>query len=276
VTLQHSSFDTLDGRSLTDGSLVATASTHVSESAPFDVETLTLNMSMDSLTLTGTYGLSDRVDIGVAVPLLRLRLEGERIDTYRGRTLLQASASASASGIGDMALRVKYNLMRAPGYGIAIGAEARLPTGNEENLLGSGEFSLEPRIIWSVERGRVALDTDFGYAVGGLSGQVGYGAAVTFVAVPRFMLIGEMSGAWLNAVGHLAETTSLHPKLVGVSTIRLSAVEQSSSRMLMVAGFKWNPAATWLVTGNVLRRITTDGLTASWVPTFSVEYAFGR
>jgi hypothetical protein len=276
VTLQHSAFDTLDGQSLTDGTLVATASSLSSESAPFDVETLTLNMTLDSLTLTSTFGLTDRVDIGVALPLLRLSLEGERMDTYRGRRLLQASASATASGLGDVALRVKYNLMRGAGQGLAIGAEARLPTGDEENLLGSGEFSLEPRIIWSVERGRLALDTDFGYAVGGLSGQVGYGAAVTFVAVPRFMVIGEMSGAWLDEVGHLTQTTSPHPRLVGVSTLRLSAVEQSSGRMLLVAGFKWNPATTWLVSGSVLRRITTDGLTASWVPAFAVEYAFGR
>ena len=276
VTVQHSAFDTLDGQSLTDGTLVATASSVNAEPTPFDVETLTLNMTLDSLTLTSTFGLSDRVDVGVALPLLRLSLEGERMDNYRGRRLLQASASATATGIGDMALRVKYNLMRSAGQGLAIGAEARLPTGDEENLLGSGEFSVEPRIIWSAERGRLAIDTDFGYAVGGLTGQLGYGAAVTFAVVPRFMVIGELSGSRLDEVGHLTQSTSLHPSLQGVSTIRLSAVEGSSNRMLLVGGFKWNPATTWLVSGSVLRRMTTDGLTASWVPTFAVEYAFGR
>jgi hypothetical protein len=272
---QHASFNMLDGQSLTDGTLVATASTLIGETEPFDVETLTLRMRMDSVTVTGTYGVSDRLDIGAALPLVSLRIDGERVDIYRNRRLLQASATATASGIGDLALRVKYNLIRAPGGGLAIGAEARLPTGDEENLLGSGETSLEPRIIWSVERGRLAIDTDFGYSFGGLSGQLGYGAAFTYIGLPRLMLVGELSGAWIDSVGHLTQTTSLHPRLVGVRTIRLSAADGSSGRLLAVAGVKWNPTATWLVSGSLLRRLTTDGLTASWVPTLALEYAFG-
>lgn len=275
LTYQHASFNSLDGRSLTDGTLVATASTLAGEATPFDVETLTLRISTDIVTLTGTYGVSDRVDIGAAIPLVHLSLEGERMDVYRGRSLLQASGVASVTGLGDIALRVKYNLIRAPGRGLAVGAEALLPTGDEENMLGSGEFSIKPRLIYSVERGRVAIDTDFGYSVGGLSGQLGYGIAGTFIAKPQIMLVGELSGAWLQSVGTLSETLSSHPRLAGVRTIRLSADERSSSRLLAVGGVKWNPGATWLISANVMRRITTNGLTASWIPTLSVEYAFG-
>ena len=135
--------------------------------------------------------------------------------------------------------------------------------------------SVEPRLIWSLERNRLAIDANFGYAVGGLSGQLSYGAAVTFIGVPRLMLIGEVSGAWLANVGELVETTTAHPRLAGVQTIRLTASEHSSSRLLAVGGVKWNPGSTWLVSASVLRRITTNGLTASWVPTLAVEYAFG-
>src|SRR4030095_2988675 len=106
--------------------------------------------------LSGNYGISDRMDIGAALPLVRLSLSGERVETYRTRApQLQASATGTASGMGDVALRVKYNVFRAPGNGVAIGAEARLPTGDEENLLGAGEASLKPRVVWSGERGRV-------------------------------------------------------------------------------------------------------------------------
>ena len=224
LSLQHASFDSIDGRSLTAGTLVATASTLDGDTVPFDVQTLTLRIKTDSLTLSGNYGISDRVDIGAALPFVRVSLSGERVDSYRDfPKLIQASVTGTASGIGDMALRVKYNVFRAPGNGVAIGAEARLPTGSEENLLGSGEASLRPRVVWSVERNRVAVDTDFGYSFGGLSDELSYAAALTVVGTPRLMLIGEITGGRFSEVGRLTEITTVHPSLVGVSTIRLSA-----------------------------------------------------
>jgi len=281
LSLQHASFDSIDGRSLTAGTLVATASTLEDDTVPFDVQTLTLRIKTDSMTLSGNYGISDRVDIGAALPFVRVSLSGERVDSYRDfPKLIQASVTGTASGIGDMALRVKYNVFRAPGNGVAIGAEARLPTGSEENLLGSGEASLKPRVVWSVERNRIAVDTDFGYSFGGLSGELSYAAALTVIGTPRLMLVGEFAGGRFSEIGRLTQTTTVIPSRspngLDTSTVRLSATEEARSRFMTVIGAKWNPGTTWLVSGNVLRRLTTDGLTARWVPTVAVEYSFGR
>ena len=60
--------------------------------------------------MTGNYGVSDRIDLGVAIPFVRLNLQGERVDTYRSQAFLQATGSASASGLGDIVARVKYNV----------------------------------------------------------------------------------------------------------------------------------------------------------------------
>jgi hypothetical protein len=43
-----------------------------------------------------------------------------------------------------------------------------------------------------------------------------------------------------------------------------------------VAGFKWNLASTWLVKVNVVRPITSAGLTAQWTPSVAFDYSFGR
>ena len=275
VSYQGAAFDAIDGRNLRDGTLVATASTCCANPIPFDVETLSLRIRSDSATLSGNYGLSDRVDIGAAISLVRISIRGERVDTYRGQRLLQASATSSATGVGDLVLRVKYNLMRSSGTGLAIGAETRLPTGDEENLLGTGKTAVKPRIIWSLENNGVAVDTELGYSFGGLSDELTYGGAITVVGAPKLMFIGELSGRRLGSVGRLTETTSKHPSLVGVETIRLSAVDEAGQRLVAIGGIKWNPGATWLVGANVLRRITTGGLTAQWVPMVSIEYAFG-
>jgi hypothetical protein len=45
--------------------------------------------------------------------------------------------------------------------------------------------------------------------------------------------------------------------------------------VVAVAGIKCNVAASWLMTANVSHFLTDAGLTAGWVPAFSLEYSFG-
>ena len=45
---------------------------------------------------------------------------------------------ASATGIGDIVVRAKYNFLRARGGGLAAAVDVRTPTGDESNLLGTG------------------------------------------------------------------------------------------------------------------------------------------
>jgi hypothetical protein len=61
-----------------------------------------------------------------------------------------------------------------------------------------------------------------------------------------------------------------------VDTIRLTSVAGTTDRVLAIAGFKWNIADTWLLTGNVRWPLTDVGLNASWVPTITFDYSFGR
>ena len=268
-------FDNIDGRNLRNGTLVSTASILRGEPAPFDIETVALRIRTDTMTLTGNYGVTDRFDIGGAIPFVRVSLQGQRVDTYRGRELVQAAGTASASGLGDAVVRAKYNVLRDGGSGLAIGVEARLPTGREEDLLGSGRTSLAPRLIGSYERERLGVHGELGYSFRGVSDSLGYTAAVTVVAMPRLTLVGELSGLRIGGLGRLAETTQSHPSLLGVDTIRLTAVEQTTNRILAVAGLKWNVANTWLFTANVRRSLTAAGLNAGWVPTVTFDYSFG-
>lgn len=276
VGYRGTTFHNIDGRDLRDGTLVSTASVLRGEPAPFDIETVALRIRTDTMTVTGNYGVSDRLDVGGAIPFVRVSLQGERVDTYRGREFVQATGSGSASGLGDVVVRAKYNVFRDGASGLAVAGEARLPTGNEENLLGAGRTSVTPRLIGSYERDRVGIHGELGYSLREESNILGYAVAVTVVAVPRLTLVGELSGLRLEGLGRLAETTRPHPGLVGVDTIRLTGVEQTTDRILAVAGVKWNIADTWLVTANVRRPLTDVGLNAGWVPTITLDYSLGR
>jgi hypothetical protein len=267
-------FDNIDGRSLRDGTLVSTASVLRGEAAPFDIETVTLRIRTDTMTLNGTVGITDRFDVSAGIPFIRLTLQGERVDTYRGRELLQATGSASANGLGDVIVRARYNVYRSGASGLAVGAETRLPTGREEDLLGAGSLSFTPRFIASYEEDRVGVHGEVGYTFRGVSEALTYAGAVTAVAAPRVTLVGELLGRRLRAVGQLTETTLPHPRLAGVDTIRLTSSDETADRLLIVAGFKWNIASTWLLTANVLRPLTDVGLNAQWVPRVTFDYWF--
>jgi hypothetical protein len=276
IAYNDAAFDNIDGRNLRDGTLVATAGRLVGDARPFDAETLRLRIQTRAVTMTGHVGVTDRLDISAAVPLLTVRLNGRRVDTYRGTSMVQAAAVASSSGIGDLRLGAKYNVRRSGGSGIAAAAEARLPTGDSDNLRGSGELVFTPRLIGSFERDPFAVHGNLSYSVGGRSNEVGYAGAFTVVANNRLTLITELVGRRLSSGGRLVDAVEPHPALVGVETIRLSATPQATSRMHMVGGLRWNMATKWLLSMNVLRPLTSAGINARWMTSVSIDYSLGN
>jgi hypothetical protein len=276
LNYQAATFDRLDGRHLRDGTLVATASVFRGTATPFDVETVTLRLHTTTVTFLGNVGLTDRLDFALLVPLVSLTLSGQRLDTYRGRQSLQATASASASGLGDLVVRAKYNVFRDGGRGLAVAAESRLPTGAKDDLLGTGHATIKPRLIGSIETDRLGAHVDVGYAFGGVSDELDFAGAVTVVGSPRLTLVAEMLGRRLSSIGRLTDTIEPNPRLIGVDVVRLTAVPQATDRIVAVAGLKYNMGATWLLSASVERPITTAGLNAGRVATLTLDYSFGR
>ena len=276
VAYQEMAFDKIDGRSLTDGTLLATAARFRGDLEPYDRETLSLRLRTRTVTLSTNMGLTDRLDVAAALPLVRLSLRGERVDTVRGVQFVQATARADASGIGDLVLRAKYNVVRRGGSGLAVGAEGTLPTGAAEDLLGAGDASLKPKAIASLERERVGVHGEVGYSFGGLSRELDYGGAVTLVGGSRVTFVAEMLGRRLESLGRLAELVVPHPRLAAVETIRLSAVAEPTHRLMAVGGVKWNVSGTWLLSASVTRPLTSAGMTARVMPVVVVEHSFGR
>ena len=276
VSYRETAFDALDGRPLRDGSLVATASQLAGESVPFDVETLTLRLRTRTTAFSANMGITDRLDLGVAIPVVALSVEGERADTYRGSRSIQAVANAVVTGVSDILVRTKFNAVRRRGSGMAIGADLRLPTGDAENLLGSGEATFLPRLMGSLEGGRFAVHGDLGVRIGYATGSVDYGVAATMASTPRLTLVGELSGRRVASLGRLVDTLQPHPSLAGVQTLRLTSTDRAAHQAVATAGFKWNVFSTWLLSGHVSHPLTESGLTADWVPSLSLDYLLGR
>jgi hypothetical protein len=274
VSASTSSFDELDGRKLRDGSLLTIANRFRDEAAPFDTETLTLRIRSSALTFFGNVPVNDRFEIGAALPLLKLDLEGARINVYRGDTLAQATAKVTASGVGDVALRSKFVLFSEQGVGIAAAGEVRLPTGDRENLLGAGRTGYRVTALMSYEPSRFAIHANVGAAGGGVSNEVGVDAAALAAVSPRVTLSGEVLARRVSELRDLEFVSAPHPTIVGVDTFRLVSGDGGNTAVQLVTGAKWNVTGTLVVAGHVRWSTTHSGLTSTITPTVAAEYTF--
>jgi len=276
LTFQHLHFTSLDGHNLRDGSFVTTANQFKDETAAYDENRLTLNMDASVATFYGNVGLTNQLEVGVAVPVVALQVSGSRVDVYRGRAFTQASASASAVGLADIVLRTKYTLFADHGSGAAAAVDVRLPTGKEENLLGTGTASVRLTGIGSVENGPTTLHVNGGYTIGGIAREISFGAAAAIAATDRVTISGELLGRRVNGIGHVVASAAPTPGLVGVETIRLVPDTAALNLITAVPGIKWNVTDTWILVANVGIPLTDAGLTARFIPFVGVDYAFGR
>ena len=169
LTLQHWQFTALDGRNLRDGTLETTANQFVDELEPFDVDRLRLAIDASIATVHGSVGVGSRTEISAALPFIVLRLNGSRVNAYRGQVFTQAEASATATGLADVVVRTKYTLFEDGAAGVAAAVEARLPTGRQEDLLGSGAMSWKLSAIGSLEGARLSSHANVGFGFGGLA-----------------------------------------------------------------------------------------------------------
>ena len=269
-----SSYDQLDGLHLHDGTLVTTANQFTDEPAPFDVESLTLHMRTNTLTVFGSYGVTDRLEIGGAMPLVQLHLEGSRTNVYRGQTFVQASGSADASGIADVALRAKYALFSAPEGAFGVAAEWRLPTGKAENLLGAGRSAVRVLALGSAEGTRVSVHGNAGFVRGGVSDEMTAAGALSVAVSPRVTATGETLFRRLSDLHSIVSVSQPHPNIIGVETLRLLPGDKVAMLSSLVTGVKWNVTGTLVLSGQVQWRLGHDGLTAPWAPSASFDYLF--
>jgi hypothetical protein len=76
VSTRIERFSSLDGHDLRDGTFVTSGNQFRDEAQPFDVETLKLDLELRTLELFANVGLTDKLDVGVAVPFESIALVG--------------------------------------------------------------------------------------------------------------------------------------------------------------------------------------------------------
>ena len=276
MTFRRSSFDTLDGRDLDDGTFVTTANRFRTDPGPFDVEALTLNVSTSTLTFVGNYGVTDSLDIGAAVPVVTLQLDGERINTYNGESFVQARGTSNVTGLADIAIRAKYHFYKAGPQGVAAGVEVRLPTGSVEDIRGAGDAGVKLSAVGSLGQGNVESHLNVSFTEGGISRELGLAGAVVWAAHPRLTLSGEVLARRVQALGRIRDVVEPHPSLNNIDTLRLVAAGENATTQFAAVGAKWNAAGSLLLSTHLLIPFSDRGFRPGVTAMIALDYALAR
>jgi len=303
---QHFGFDTLEGRDLSSVPAVFRHEDLANLDLPFEQDVITttsnIDLTVDEFTLFATYGLTDSVDLSVALPIVRSDLNvqstadiqrvgsGTASDIHRfaetGGPENTWTIGGTASGLGDIQLRGKATVFRWENGGVAVAADLRLPTGDEENLLGSGAVGVKPFAAVSLKYGIFSPHVNLGYQWNGDSKLAGDVIAGTKGDLPdQFLFTGGVD-------------VGIHPKVTvafdlltqriidsqRITWTSVTAGNQSYQDFDFrtgsfnivngAAGVKLNPVRQLLVDLSVIFAIDNDGLRDDATPLVGVSYNF--
>jgi hypothetical protein len=181
VSFGHATFTRLNNSSIGTLTAVAQDPAFVPGVIGHDDQVLInlhLKIERDVASFTGAYGVTPRWDIGIIVPIVHVvakasadaRLNDTAADGDSfpgGGSTSHSQSGGDDTGLGDIILRSKYNLAHASEtfVDLAVYNELKLPTGDANNLLGSGNTDVLAEIVASKQIGFIAPHVNVGYQV---------------------------------------------------------------------------------------------------------------
>lgn len=263
---------------------------------------LRADISSATTTIFGNYGVSDKLDIAVAIPIVSVKMDATvdatilrlasgqdttNLHFFAGGSATQSfTSSGDAAGIGDILVRGKYRFASTKGGGLAAGVDLRLPTGDAENLLGAGASGATFTLIGSTTRGKFGPHFNAGYTANGesdvvnLPNELNYRFGSEYVATPRVTLNADLLGRMLMDAGRL-ELTSIEHRyenaagVAGSRTFDEYVARSGSLNLLNLAvGGKFNIRGNFLLNANVLFALNDAGVIARVTPVIGFDYTF--
>lgn len=264
----------------------------------FENDVIQVNVAMDVSLLiaafSASYGLVDGIDLGVTIPFVRTSVSGQSVaqlfligvdtlhrfsGTGAAPVLIASSSTAgSASGLGDIQGRVKINLAQGGRIGVAVLADARFPTGDENNLLGAGRFSGRGLGVVSARFGDFNPHGYVGYTVrdaqqqtNSVEANAGFDQLLTPWATMAFDVLGSWQvGRSKIDVPPPVQYTVPEQRALDVTNLP----SQRDDFLSMSIGFKFLTKRGIQIVTNALVPLKDAGLQPSVIWTGGLEYNF--
>jgi outer membrane putative beta-barrel porin/alpha-amylase len=154
-----------------------------------------IDLFVNQYTAVATFGITDRIDVSVAIPILNIRMSASSDATIHsfepanpvivpvgnnhlhqfvvpspdpahelvfGPSRALFSNGRTTTGIGDVIIRGKFRVLQRERSGLSVGVDVHTPTGDAMQFLGQGTVGVRPFVTYS-RTGRVAPHGTFGY-----------------------------------------------------------------------------------------------------------------
>lgn len=265
----------------------------------FENDIMEFNLSLDIDVAVHafylTYGLTDNIDIGAVVPVVTASMTGQsraelvpfgpgNVAHYFDGTsddpelAASRSTSGSATGVGDVALRLKASFAEVRNAAIALLADARFPTGSEEDLLGAGEFTARGLAVFTSRFGAFSPHANVGYLY--RDSETRSDAILATVGFDH--QLGERVTLAADLVNELqvGDSKLRLPPLVEYEapferTVRPTSIPDMRDDYVSGSfGFKFMPSTGFTALVNALFPLNRGGLRPDIVYTAGVEYSF--
>jgi hypothetical protein len=255
---------------------------------------LQLDVNVLVTSVFATYGLTDFIDLSVAVPFVRTTVKGSseaQIQPFGPNALhffggssadpilrATASESGSASGIGDVAGRLKINVVQTRKFGAAILGDLRFPTGDEEDLLGSGAFAGRAIGIVAAQFGPFSPHLNGGYLV--RTGELQNDAVLVTLGFDNLMtdwatLAIDFLSEWQVGESQIllpGNATFDVPFVREVQTTQVADMKQNL--VAASGGIKFSLREGTVLMTNILFPLTRAGLLPDFIWTVGLELIF--
>ncbi len=297
LTYQNFQFSNLDGINLKS----TPAYFLISNTGPtYDQTYSRIDLKINQFAIYATYGLTNRIDISVAIPVRDVKLSSVSNCTTQfevgvgsvspcefrlanGHSQSEVMKSEEASGIGDLVLRGKTRLWQGERLRFAAAVDVRVKTGDELNFLGTGAVGVRPFVAASL-RGRIAPHADLGYQwnghsdiasiqgpgiTGKLPNNLFYVGGADARVIKRLTLSADYMGQRVDNALREGIHTESQSGFTGIYT-----GTGSYNTNYVTVGGKFNPTRSLLVTANVFFKMDDNGLHNRAAPLVGLSYTF--
>jgi hypothetical protein len=308
--VQHFGFDSIDGIDLDELNAVFTHDNPAPGGRADVVTTLTsVQAKVTQEIVFATYGINDSIDISLAVPFATAEIDASSVATvqrlgtagnpivhyYTGPNGAIGSTrdyveDGRASGLGDLTLRFKGTAASwGSGHGLALGLDLRMPTGDEQDLLGSGAWGVRPFAAASWQFGKFSPHLNLGYQWNGdsvLAGDIStgtkgnlpdefvYAGGFDLGVTRRLTLAADLVGRYLIDASRVSTTTFRGLDDAGTTFPDIRFDQASYNQASVALGMKINPVGKLLVVFNVLLKVDDHGLRDKAAPLIALDYTF--
>jgi hypothetical protein len=306
-TFQRFVFETIDNTKLNNVPVV------FQSGSTFGYSENSISANINQYTGIVAFGLTSRMDISATLPYERISMSAGNnfVETVAGGTSfsnpISQSVAGSAKGIGDLLVNLKVAMLQGEKVAFAGGLEARFPTGDEYNLLGSGAYGVKPYVVLS-RRGRFTPHVNVGYQwnsysnlyinscyfqqTGGCTGGTGlptlrlpdsldYSGGADVGIVKRLTFVADLVGQrYFNAPRITPAGPSSLPNLPPAftnepqfdNTVGVHNGPYNVDNLGL--GLKYNPVAHLIISINTLIKLDNGGLRSKYTPLVGLSYRF--